>query len=62
MEPGQLIPISDAAKTKGDVAAIGGAAAAFFKLIPWPELAACAAFIYTVLRIAEAVWSWFRKK
>lgn len=62
MEPGHLIPISDAAKAKGDVAAVGGAALAFFKLIPWPELAACAAFIYTALRIAEVVWNWFKKK
>lgn len=54
----RLIPLSDAAKVKFDVAAVGTTAAAFFKAIPWPELAACASFIYMVLRILEFVWAW----
>jgi hypothetical protein len=58
----RLIPLSDAAKTKVDVAAIGTAMASFFKAIPWPELAACAAFIYTALRILEMVWGWNWKR
>lgn len=57
-----MIPISDAAKAKGDVFAVSGAALAFFKAIPWPELAACASFIYMVLRIAEIVWDRIHKK
>jgi hypothetical protein len=47
-------------KTKLDLAAVGTAGFAFFKAIPWPELAACAAFFYTVLRIVEFLWAWFK--
>jgi hypothetical protein len=57
-----LIPLSNDIKVKTDVCAIGTAALAFFKAIPWPELAACAAFTYTVLRIVEFVWAWIRGK
>lgn len=57
-----MIPLSDAIKTKTDVAAVSTAFAAWFKAIPWPELAACAALIYTSLRIAEMVYGWFRKR
>jgi hypothetical protein len=62
MPPSHLIPLSDAAKEKGDVAAIATAFFAFFKVIPWPEIAAFAACVYTLLRIGELVWSWVRKK
>lgn len=62
IDPQRIIPLSDAAKAKGDVAAVSGAAFAYFKLIPWPELAAAAAFVYTALRILEVVVGWFRKK
>jgi hypothetical protein len=62
MPPAHLIPLSDAAKEKGDVVATATAFFAFFKVIPWPEIAACAAFFYTALRIGELIWSWFRKK
>lgn len=55
-----LIPVSNEAKATTDVCAIGTAALAFFDIIPWPKLAACAAFIYTVLRIAEFSWAWFK--
>lgn len=49
-----LIPLSGAAKVKADVCAVGTAALAYyFKEVPWTELAACAAFIYTSLRILE---------
>lgn len=61
MEP-QLIPLSDAAKGKGDVVAVASAVAAFFKIIPWPEIAAFLAVVYTALRIAELVIGWLRKK
>jgi hypothetical protein len=57
-----IIPLSDAAKDKTDAGAIGTAVLAFFKVIPWPELAAFAAFVYTVLRIAEFVASWIKGK
>lgn len=57
-----LIPLSDASKTKGDIAAITTSALAFFKVIPWAELAAAAAFVYTVLRIIELVAGWLRRK
>jgi hypothetical protein len=55
-----LIPGSNEVKTKLDFAAVGTAGFAFFKAIPWPELAACAAFLYTVLRIVEFLWAWFK--
>lgn len=55
-----IIPIPDAAKTKVDVCAIGTAALAYFKLIPWAELAACAAFVYTALRIVEFCIAWIK--
>lgn len=57
-----LIPLSDAAKAKGDVAAIGGAAAAFFNVIPWPGIAAFLACVYTALRIVEWCWDRWKKK
>jgi hypothetical protein len=56
-----LIPVSNEVKTKLDLAAVGTAGFAFFKAIPWPELAACAAFFYTVLRIVEFLWAWFKQ-
>ena len=62
MNDPHLIPLSDAAKTKFDVAAVGGAAASFFKLIPWPEIAAFLAAVYTGLRIIEWVVGLFRRK
>lgn len=55
-----LIPISGPAKTQADVTAVGVSVASFFKLIPWPEIAAFLACVYTVLRIAE--WAWDRWK
>lgn len=55
-----LIPLPDAIKIRGDFCAIGTAAAAYFKLIPWAELAACAAFVYTALRIVEFIVSWIK--
>jgi hypothetical protein len=57
-----MIPISDAAKAKGDVAAVSSAVAAFFKLIPWPEIAAFLACVYTALRIVEWGWERWKKK
>ena len=57
-----LIPLSDAAKTKGDFAAGATTALAFFKWIPWPELAACLAVVYTFLRICELLVGWCRRK
>ena len=57
-----LIPVSNELKTKCDLAAVGTAGLAFFKAIPWPELAACAAFLYTVLRIVEFLWAWVKGK
>lgn len=57
----QLIPLSAGTKQGLDVTALSGTALAYFKLIPWAELAACAALIYTVLRIIEMVWAWRKK-
>lgn len=62
MDPHYIIPLSDEMKAKGDVISITGAAFAYFKAIPWPELAAAAALMYTLLRIVEMVAGWLRKK
>lgn len=55
-----IIPLPDAIKNKCDAGAIGTAAVAYFKLIPWAELAAFAAFVYTALRIAELLIAWIK--
>jgi hypothetical protein len=52
--------LSNDLKAKIDVCAVGTAGLAFFKAIPWPELAACAAFVYTVLRTVEFLVAWFK--
>lgn len=57
-----LIPLSEAAKTKGDVVSVGGAIVAFFKVIPWPEIAGALSCLYLGLRIVEMVVGWFRKR
>lgn len=57
-----IIPASDAVKHKGDVAAVGTAFLSYFKTIPWPELAAFLACVYTALRIVETVWAWMKKR
>lgn len=56
------LPLSEAAKARGDVASVGTAVLAYLKIIPWPELAAMLACIYTTLRIAELVSGWLKKK
>lgn len=58
----RLIPLSDPIKHKADFAAIGTTALAYFKAIPWPELAAAMACLYTALRILELLWGWVRGK
>lgn len=55
------IQVSEAVKAKGDVAAVGTSALAYFKAIPWPELAAALAAVYTLLRIVEWFWDRFGK-
>lgn len=57
-----LIPLSDATKAKGDALAVTTSALAFFQMIPWAEVAAFLACVYTVLRIVELVTGWFRKE
>jgi hypothetical protein len=57
-----LIPVSDAVKSKVDVGVGGSAVLGYFKAIPWPEIAAFLAVIYTALRIIELLWDrWHRK-
>ena len=58
----RIIPLSDPAKAKADVISIGTVVGAWFKAIPWPEIAACLAAIYTLLRIIELAVGWFKKK
>lgn len=43
----------------GDVTAVVTAFLSFFKAIPWPEIAAFLAAVYTAMRIADYVWQRF---
>lgn len=54
--------VNEAHLNKADGAAVGTAFLAYFKVIPWPELAACAAFIYTILRTVQFVVDWIKRK
>lgn len=58
----KLIPLSDTIKSKVDVATAGSSLLGYFKAIPWPELAAFLACVYTALRIIEVVVEWRRKR
>ena len=58
----RLIPLSESVKAKVDVATVGGSLIGYFKAIPWPELAAALACLYTALRIVEMVWDRFKRK
>lgn len=57
-----MLQANDPALNKVDGAAVGTAFLAYFKLIPWPELAACAAFVYTVLRTVQFLVDWIKRK
>jgi hypothetical protein len=49
-------------KALGDTVAIPTAVLAWLKAITIPELAAFAALVYTVLRIGELLYGWFKKR
>lgn len=55
-----IVPLSNAAKAKWDVCAVGTATAAFFKAIPWPEIAAFLAAVYTAVRLLEFLIAWWK--
>lgn len=57
-----LIPFPDAVKDKVDVVAMPTALLGYFKAVPWPEIAAALACLYTLLRIIEVVAKWWRKR
>lgn len=57
-----MIPLSDAVKTKTDVAAVGAGFAAYFQAIPWTEVAGFLSSVYIALRIAETLWTWWKKR
>ena len=57
-----LIPLSEPAKATSDATVVTGALLGWLKVIPWPELAAFAAFVYTALRIVELVIGWLKRK
>lgn len=57
-----LIPLSDQAKGVSDTAVVSGSLLGFFKVIPWPEIAAFLACLYTAGRIIEMLLGWWRKK
>lgn len=58
----RLIPLSDAAKLKADAVAVPSALLGYFTAIPWTEIAAFLAAVYTGLRIVEMVWGWVRRR
>ena len=45
---------------KVDMAAAGTGFLAFFKVIPWPEIAAFCSVAYFVARFVRWVWKWWR--
>ena len=55
-----LIPVSAAVKAKVDVVVVPTGLLAYFKMIPWPEIAAFLAVVYTGLRIGELLWDRFK--
>ena len=57
-----LIPLSDGAKTKVDAVTVIGALFGWLKLVPWPEIAAFLACVYTALRITEMLWGWWKNR
>jgi uncharacterized membrane protein len=57
-----LPPHAGPLKATTDATVVGSAFLGWMKVIPWPEFAAAAALIYTVLRIAELIVGWFRKR
>ena len=56
--------ISEQHMQKADVAAVSTAALSFFKAIPWPEIAAFLAAVYTLCRLLgwliTTVKGWFK--
>jgi uncharacterized membrane protein (DUF2068 family) len=58
----QLIPLPDDIKSKVDVVTVSGSLIGYFKAIPWPELAAALACLYTALRIVEMIGAWRKRK
>ena len=55
-----LIPITNEIKQKIDYCAVGTAALAWFKLIPWHEIAAFLAAVYTGVRLVEFCVAWWK--
>ena len=54
---GQLLMVNNQTLLKmGDTSAVTTALLSFFKLIPWPEIAAFLAVIYTGWRLVDMVW------
>ncbi len=57
-----LIPASEAFKQKTDIVTVPAAVLGWFSTIPWSEIAAFLAAIYTALRIIELLWDRYKKK
>ncbi len=47
---------------KADAAAVSTAFLSFFKVIPWPEIAAFLAAVYTFVRLVGMAVRWFRNR
>lgn len=54
--------LSDAAKAKTDAVVVGSTALGYFDKIPWTDVAAILACVYTALRIAELIHGWITRK
>lgn len=61
MTPQNLIPLSDAVKTKADIVAVPTGLLAAFSAVPWPEIAGALSCLYLGLRIIEMVAGWIKK-
>lgn len=58
----QFIPLPDAVKDRVDFVAMPMTVIGYFKAIPWTEIAAALACLYTALRIAELVVRWWKRR
>ena len=47
---------------RADAGAVATAFLAFFKLIPWPEIAAFLACVYTFMRLISMAHKWWRER
>lgn len=57
-----IIPIPDKFKAGADVVVVPPMVVAWFDWVTLPHLATLAGLIYTLLRIAELLYGWWKKR